>query len=263
MKVVILAGGLGTRLSEETTLKPKPMVEIGGMPILWHIMQIYAHHGFKEFAVACGYKSTVIKDFFLNYYVHNSDLTINLATGEHLAHDPKVVDWLVTLIDTGADTMTGGRIKRMQPVIGHQTFMATYGDGVGDVDIRRLVEFHRSHGKLATVTAVRPPSRFGEIVFDGDRVVTFKEKPQTLAGWINGGFFVLEPEVFDYIPGDSSPFETVPMERLANDGQLMAYRHEGFWQPMDTLREKQQLEAMWASDEAPWKVWGRAAALEA
>ena len=254
MKVAILAGGLGTRLSEETTVKPKPMVEIGGMPILYHIMSIYAAHGFKDFLLALGYKGSYIKDYFLNFHHLESDLTIDLATGAVSAHERRVLDWKVQLIDTGAETQTGGRIKRMKPHV-DGPFMATYGDGVGNIDIKALVEFHRSHGKLATVTAVRPPSRFGEIEFDGDRVVSFNEKPQTGAGWINGGFFVLEPEVCDYVEGDHMPFEAAPLEQLAREGQLMAYRHEGYWQPMDTLREKHMLEALWASGKAPWKVW--------
>jgi glucose-1-phosphate cytidylyltransferase len=255
MKVVILAGGQGTRLAEETAVKPKPMVEIGGMPILWHIMNIYAAHGHRDFLLALGYKGSAIKDYFANFYQRDNDLTVDLATGDMVAHERRTVDWRVSLIDTGAETQTGGRIKRMQPHVGNETFMASYGDGVGDIDIAALLAFHRAHGRIATVTAVRPPSRFGEIEFDGDRVVAFNEKPQTSAGWINGGFFVLEPKVFGYIEGDQVPFEAAPLEGLAREGQLMAYRHEGFWQPMDTLREKRLLESLWESGQAPWKVW--------
>jgi len=231
-------------------------VEIGGMPILWHIMQVYAAHGQRDFAVALGYKGQAIKEFFIDYYRHSNDLTVDLASGDIMTHRRKVLDWRVSLIDTGADTQTGGRIKRMAPIVGNETFMATYGDGVGNIDIKALLAFHRSHGKLATMTAVRPPSRFGEIEFaDGDSVVAFNEKPQTSGGWINGGFFVLEPAVFDYIDGDRTPWEREPLERLAQEGELKAFRHEGFWQPMDTLREKQLLEDLWASGKAPWKVW--------
>lgn len=255
MKVIILAGGLGTRLSEETVARPKPMIEIGGMPILWHIMQVYSAHGFREFCIALGYKGHLIKEFFLDYYRHSNDLTVDLATGEVMTHRRQTLDWRVSLVDTGIDTQTGGRIKRMKGLVGAETFMATYGDGVGNVNIRDLVAFHRAHGKLATMTAVRPPSRFGEIELDGDQVTSFNEKPQASGGWINGGFFVLEPEVFDYIEGDKTPFEREPLDTLAREGELMAYRHEGFWQPMDTLREKHLLEALWDSGRAPWKVW--------
>jgi len=255
MKVVILAGGLGTRLSEETTVRPKPMVEIGGMPILWHVMSIYPAYGYRDFQVALGYKGSVIKDYFINYYQRECDLTVDLATGGVATRQRKTLDWKVTLVDTGAETQTGGRIRRMKPDLAGRAFMATYGDGVGNIDIAELVAFHRAHGKLATMTAVRPPSRFGEIEFDGDRVVAFNEKSQAAAGWINGGFFVLEPEVLDYIAGDETPFERAPLERLAAEGELRAYRHEGFWQPMDTLREKHLLESLWASGKAPWKVW--------
>lgn len=255
MKAVILAGGLGSRLAEETTVRPKPMVEIGGRPILWHIMSIYASYGFNEFVVALGYKGEVIKDYFLNFYALNNDLTIDLGTGRTIIHDGNQPNWRIHLVDTGLRTQTGGRIKRLARWIGKETFMLTYGDGVADVDLRRLVDFHRSHGKLATVTAVRPPARFGGLSFDGDLVVRFVEKPQTGEGWINGGFFVLEPGVLDYIEGDDTVWEREPLERLAADGQLVAYKHAGFWQPMDTLREKQLLEALWESGKAPWRIW--------
>lgn len=255
MKTVILAGGLGSRLAEETTVRPKPMVEIGGKPILWHIMQIYSTFGFNEFVVALGYKGEVIKDYFLNFYALNNDLSIDLATGRTQVHDGNQPDWKVHLVDTGLRTQTGGRIKRLARWVGQETFMLTYGDGVADVDLSRLVDFHRSHGKLATVTAVRPPARFGGLSFDGDRVVRFMEKPQTGEGWINGGFFVLEPGVMEYIDGDQTIWEREPLERLAADEQLVAYKHAGFWQPMDTLREKQLLEGLWESGKAPWKVW--------
>jgi len=255
MKVAILAGGLGTRLTEETENKPKPMVEIGGRPILWHIMKIYAAQGFGEFAVALGYRGDVIKRYFLDYAKLQSSLTVNLSSGDVMRRDGRIDDWLVHLIDTGLPTMTGGRIKRLAPVIGRETFFATYGDGVSNVDLKALLAFHRAHGKLATVTAVRPPARFGGLVFDGDQVTEFTEKPQAGEGWINGGFFVLEPGVFDYIEGDDTFFEREPMERLAADGQLMAYRHGDFWQCMDTLRDLRQLESLWASGSAPWKVW--------
>jgi len=255
MKVVLLAGGMGTRLSEETDVKPKPMVDIGGHPILWHVMNIYAAHGFNEFVVALGYKGEMIKEYFLNFHPHTSDLTVHLGTGQVRYHDNKAPDWTVSLVDTGLKTGTGGRIKRLRPWLGEGTFMLTYGDGVGNIDLKALLAFHRSHGKLATVTAVRPPSRFGSVEFDKNRVVEFREKPQTEVGWINGGFFVLEPGIFDYITGDGVAWESDPLSRIANDGQLMAYRHEGFWQPMDTLREKHLLQALWDSGKAPWKVW--------
>lgn len=262
MKVCILAGGAGTRLSEETVVKPKPMVEIGGKPILWHIMNIYAAHGYNEFVVALGYKGEAIKDYFLDFYSLNRDLTINLKTGETNVRRGKQTDWIVHLVDTGIQTGTGGRIKRLKAWLGGETFMVTYGDGVADIDIRRLVAFHRAHGRLATVTAVRPPSRFGGLAFEGDQIVNFVEKPQTGEGWINGGFFVLEPGIFDYIVGEETLWEREPMQRLAIDGQLMSYRHEGFWQPMDTLREKHILESLWESGNAPWKTWRDDAVLE-
>ncbi len=255
MKVVILCGGLGTRLREETELRPKPMVEIGGQPILWHIMQGHASYGFKEFILALGYKGEVIKQYFLDYYHLHSNLTVSLAAGAVTAHDGKREDWLVHLIDTGLQTQTGGRVKQLAPWIGGETFMLTYGDGVCDADIRDLLRFHQTHGRLATVTAVRPPSRFGGLSFDGDLVTEFSEKPQIGEGWINGGFFVLEPGGLDYIEGDDTIFEREPLERLAKDGQLVAYRHTGFWQCVDSLRDVRLLESLWASGKAPWKVW--------
>ncbi len=255
MNVAILAGGLGSRLQEETSIRPKPMVEIGGKPILWHILNIYAAHGFTEFMVALGYKGESIKEYFLNWYALNNDLTVDLSRGRTEVHGANQPAWKVHLVDTGLETQTGGRIKRLRERLSNGTFMLTYGDGVANVDVRRLVEFHRSHGKLATVTAVRPPSRFGSFVLDGGRIVEFVEKPQSGEGWINGGFFVLEPAVFDFIAGDETMWEREPMERLAAEGQLMAYQHEGFWQPMDTLREKRILEDLWAKGKAPWKVW--------
>lgn len=256
MKAIILAGGLGSRLAEETVLRPKPMVEIGGKPILWHIMNIYAAHDVSEFIIALGYRGEVVKEYFLNFYAMNNDLTIDLAQGRTVIHDGRQPSWTVHLVDTGLHTQTGGRVRRLARWLeSDSTFMLTYGDGVADVDIRALLAFHRQHGKLATVTMVRPPARFGGIEFDGNRVLRFTEKPQTGEGWINGGFFVLERRVLDYIDGDDTPWERAPLERLAAEGQLMAYRHEGFWQPMDTLREKRQLESLWESGRAPWKVW--------
>ncbi len=255
MKVVILAGGLGTRLAEETVVRPKPMVEIGGKPILWHIMNIYSAHGYDEFVVALGYKGEVIKRYFMEFSALSSDLTIGLSRGEVTMHRQPGPEWTVHLVDTGVRTETGGRVLRLKDWIGEETFMMTYGDGVADVDVRALVDFHRSHGKLVTVTAVRPPARFGALHFDGELVVGFDEKPQTEGGWINGGFFVLEPGVFEYIDGDDCLWERKPMERLASDGQLAAYSHEGFFQPMDTLREKRLLESLWESGRPPWKVW--------
>jgi glucose-1-phosphate cytidylyltransferase len=255
MKTVILAGGMGTRLAEETGVRPKPMVEIGGRPILWHIMSIYASHGFREFVVACGYKGEMIKEYFRNFFYYDSDLSIDLGTGTVEVHTNRAPGWKVDLVDTGITTQTGGRVKRLAPWIGGASFMLTYGDGVGNVDVAALVRFHRAHGKLATITAVRPPSRFGGILFDGDQILQFSEKPQIGEGWINGGFMVLEPKVLDYLEGDDAVFEKAALERLAADGQLMAFRHEGFWQPMDTLREKQLLESSWQSGNAPWKTW--------
>lgn len=255
MKVVLLAGGIGTRLAEETDVRPKPMVEIGGHPIIWHIMNIYAAATFSDFVVALGYKGNLIKEYFLNFYPHNSNFTVHLGSGRVTYHDNKAPDWTVTLVDTGLHTQTGGRVKRLRPWLDNQTFMMTYGDGVGSIDLKALLAFHRSHGKLATMTAVRPPSRFGSVVFDGHRVVEFTEKPQTKGGWINGGFFVLEPGVFDYIAGDATAWESEPLSRIAVDGQLMAFPHEGFWQPMDTIREKRLLQELWESERVPWKTW--------
>ncbi len=255
MKTIILAGGAGTRLSEETTLRPKPMLEIGEHPILWHIMRMYAFHGFSEFLVALGYKGDVIKDYFLNFYARNADVTVRLGRGENEIHSSSPPDWTIHLVDTGLATQTGGRLRRLSSWIGKETFMMTYGDGVADVDLKALVAFHRSHGKLATITAVRPPARFGALILEEDRVAAFAEKPQTGEGWINGGFFVLEPEVLDLIGGDSTLWEMEPLNTLAARGELMAYRHGGFWQPMDTLREKRLLEELWQSGRAPWKCW--------
>lgn len=255
MKVVILAGGLGTRLAEETTVRPKPMVEIGGKPILWHIMNIYGSHGYREFIIALGYKGEVIKEYFLNYYYHQSDLSINLSTGRVSATNGNIKDWNVRLVDTGLHSMTGGRVHRLREHLGGETFMLTYGDGVSNIDINALVDFHRSHGKIATVTAVRPAARFGGMRFNGHGVEEFKEKPQTGEGWINGGFFVFEPGLFDYLHGDDTVLEGDPLENLAKDGQLMAYKHEHFWQCMDTLRDKHLLDKFWESGNAPWKVW--------
>jgi len=255
MKVGILAGGVGSRLSEETTLKPKPMVEIGGRPILWHIMMIYAAHGFTEFVIALGYKGEQIKRYMAEYCSLASDLRVSLAEGCVTPYNGHHENWIVDLIDTGQRTNTGGRIKRLAPWLGDGTFLLTWGDGVSNLDIRQLVAFHRSHGRLATVTAVRPPSRFGRLEIDGQRVTRFDEKPLSGEAWINGAFFVLEPGVFDYIDGDETLFEREPLEQLARDGELMAYRHHGFWQCMDTLRDKVKLEALWNSGDAPWKVW--------
>lgn len=257
IKTVILAGGLGSRLAEETILKPKPMVEIGGHPILWHIMNLYAAHGFENFVVALGFKGHCIKEYFMHYFASNSDMTINLNTGGIRYHDNRLPNWNVQLLDTGQNTLTGGRLLRLKTHLDKETFMLTYGDGVSNVDINRLLAFHKQHGKLATVTVVRPPARFGTMVFEGDRVAEFQEKPQTGEGWINGGFFVFEPEIFDYLDDDQTILERSPMERLAQDGELMAYKHEDFWQCMDTLRDRNRLEELWQSGDAPWAVWQR------
>lgn len=254
MNVVILAGGLGSRLAEETEVKPKPMVEVGGYPILWHIMKHYAHYGFKEFFVALGYKSEMIKRYFLDYSSLSGSMTIKLASGEIETKSKECEDWTVHLIDTGLQTLTGGRVKRLQSWLSKETFMVTYGDGVSDINLGDLLRFHQSHGRVATVTAVRPPARFGGLIFDGDLVTEFTEKPQIGEGWINGGFLVFEPEVFEYLSGDSS-LEADVLERLAADKQLVAYRHDNFWQCMDTMRDKLLLESLWQSGQVPWKVW--------
>ena len=255
MKVVILAGGFGTRLSEETDIKPKPMIEIGGKPILWHIMKIYSTYGFNDFVICLGYKGYVIKEYFANYFLHMSDVTIDLKNNQMEIHDVKAEPWKVTLVDTGLNTMTGGRIKRVQKYIGNDTFMLTYGDGVANINIKELLEFHKKHGKFATVTAVQPSGRFGALDLKDSQVKAFKEKPKGDGAWINGGFFVLEPQVFDYINGDETIWEREPLEDLAKDEQLMAYKHTGFWKPMDTLRDKRELQVLWESGEAPWKIW--------
>jgi glucose-1-phosphate cytidylyltransferase len=254
MKVAILAGGLGTRLSEETTVKPKPMVEIGGRPILWHIMRIYAAYGFKEFVIALGYRGDLIKDYFLNYHYHARSLTVQLKNGDVSIHEGDSEDWIVHLLDTGADTNTGGRVKRVAEFIGTEPFMLTYGDGVSNINIPKLIEFHRAQKKLATLTAVRPPARFGQMIVEDGKVTEFKEKPQIGEGWINGGFFVLQPEVAHYIEGDQTAWEFESLEKIAADGQLAAYQHEDFWQSMDTLRDVHLLEKLWREGNAPWKL---------
>jgi glucose-1-phosphate cytidylyltransferase len=255
VKVVILAGGLGTRLAEETEIKPKPMVEIGGRPILWHIMKHYAHFGFMEFFIALGFKGEVIKRYFMDYYSLNGNMTIDFSTGKVEMHRKECENWNVHLMETGQDTLTGGRVKRLEFWLKDQTFMVTYGDGLSDIALDELLKFHRSHGRIATVTAVRPPARFGGLIFEGDRVVDFTEKPQAGEGWINGGFLVFEPAVFNYLKGDQSSLEADALERLAADQQLMAFRHGRFWQCMDTLRDKKLLESFWETGRAPWKVW--------
>ncbi len=255
MKAVLLAGGLGTRLSEETSLRPKPMVEIGGLPILWHIMKIYEAAGVDEFIICLGYRGYAIKEYFSNYFLHQNDVTIDFATNETRVHTRRGEKWSVTLVDTGAETMTGGRLKRVAPHLGTDTFCMTYGDGVADIDIAALVAHHRREGRAATVTAVRPPSRFGTLELDGDAVTGFTEKPHGEGSWINGGFFVLEPSVIDRIGGDDTTWEREPLESLARDGQLSAYRHDGFWQPMDTLRDKRHLDELWQAGRAAWKLW--------
>ncbi|NEQ69443.1 MAG: glucose-1-phosphate cytidylyltransferase [Symploca sp. SIO2D2] len=257
MKVAILAGGVGSRLSEETQDKPKPMVEIGTKPILWHIMMHYSQFGFEEFVIALGYKGALIKKYFVDYFALESDLTIDTATGHFERHDNNRSNerWKVDLIDTGLPTMTGGRIKRLRPYLNDETFMLTWGDGVSNVDLSKLLEFHRSHGKLVTMTAARPPARFGHIEINGNQITEFSEKPQASEGWINGAFFVVEPQALDFIDGDATHWEKEPLERLAADGQLMAYKHEDFWQCMDTLRDRVLLEKLWSEQKAPWKTW--------
>lgn len=255
MKVGILAGGAGSRLAEETHVRPKPMVEIGGRPILWHIMRYYAQFGFKDFVVALGYKGDYIKDYFANYVKNANNVKIDFRTGAIDYEQSKDLDWTVELIETGLTTMTGGRIKRLAPYLDGGTFMMTWGDGVSNVDLHKLLAFHKAHGKLATLTAARPPARYGHLQFHGDQIQEFTEKPQTAEGWINGAFFVLEPGVFDYIDGDQTMWEHAPLENLARDGQLMAFKHDGFWQCMDTLREKKILEDLWNGGQAPWKNW--------
>lgn len=254
-KVVILAGGIGSRLAEETESRPKPMIEIGGMPIIWHILKHYSEYGFKEFFIATGYKGDVIKRYFMDYYSLDGSMTIDLALGKVEPLHKKVEDWIVHLMDTGLETNTGGRIKRLQSSLDDSTFMVTYGDGVGDVDLQALLKFHRSHGRLATVTAVRPPARFGGLTFDQDLVAEFTEKPQAGEGWINGGFLVFEPGVFDYIDGDANSLEADALRQLAAARQLVAYRHDSFWQCMDNMRDKRMLESLWQEKQAPWKIW--------
>jgi len=255
MKVAILAGGAGTRLAEETEVRPKPMVEIGGQPILWHIMKHYSHYGFNDFVVALGYKGNYIKVWARDYSTLASNMTVDLGSGQVQSHGNERPNWRIDLVDTGEATLTGGRIKRLRSYLGEGTFMLTWGDGVSDVDLKALLAFHRAHGKLATVTAVRPPARYGYMEFSGDRISRFTEKPQTAEGWINGAFFVLEPPVLEYIDGDDTMWEHAPLERLATDGQLMAYKHTSFWQCMDTLRDKHVLQKLWDSGNPPWRIW--------
>lgn len=257
MKVLLLAGGLGTRLAEETDLRPKPMVEVGGKPILWHIMKIYSKYGFNEFVILLGYKGYYIKEYFANYFLHQSDVTLDISTGKMEVLNNSSEPWKITLLDTGVDSMTGGRVKRAQDFVGDEPFMLTYGDGVSDINIEELVKFHKSHGKVMTMTSAQPDARFGALEISSDnQVIEFKEKPKGEGGWINAGFFVCEPKVFDYITqGDSTIFEQEPLMNLAKDGEIYTYKHDGFWKPMDTLRDKQQLEKLWETKKAPWKVW--------
>jgi glucose-1-phosphate cytidylyltransferase len=256
MKVVILAGGLGTRLSEETTVRPKPMVEIGGRPILWHIMKMYSVHGLNDFIICCGYKGYIIKEYFANYFLHMSDVTFDMSSNRMHVHQQKVEPWKVTLVHTGDEAMTGGRLRNVREFLaGEDAFCLTYGDGVADVDITSLIAFHKAHGRSATITAVQPPGRYGALVMDGDAVSGFIEKPRGDGGWINGGFFVLSPSCIDRIAGDDTVWEEGPLTGLARDGELRAFKHHGFWQPMDTLRDKNQLERMWTEGAAPWKMW--------
>lgn len=255
MKAVILAGGLGTRISEETHLKPKPMVEIGGKPILWHVMKIYSAHGINDFVICAGYKGYVIKEYFANYFLHMSDVTFDMRDNHMEVHERRSEPWRVTIVDTGDATMTGGRLKRVRHYLDNEPFCFTYGDGVGDIDVAAVVDFHRKEGRLATLTGVQPPGRYGSLGITGTGVTSFQEKPAGEGGWINGGFFVLEPKVIDYIDNDATTWERQPMERLAAEGQMGVYKHTGFWQPMDTLREKNHLEELWAAGKAPWKLW--------
>jgi glucose-1-phosphate cytidylyltransferase len=256
MKAVILAGGLGTRFAEETSLRPKPMIEIGGRPILWHIMKIYAAHGVTEFIICCGYKGYVIKEYFANYFLHMSDVTFDMKANEMIVHEKRAEPWKVTLIDTGDESMTGGRLKRVADYVkDEEFFFFTYGDGVADIDITKSIEFHRSHGKAATLTATYPPGRFGALQIEDGQITEFLEKPQGDGGMINGGYFVLSPKVLDCLVDDSTTWEQEPLRTLATDGELMAYEHHGFWQPMDTLRDKQHLESLWQSGKAPWRIW--------
>lgn len=256
MKAVILAGGLGTRIAEESDTKPKPLVEVGGKPLLWHIMKTYSHYGINDFVVCLGYKGYLIKEFFFNYHRHISDMSVDLRTGEHEILNSQSEDWRITLIDTGVDTMTGGRLKRVAKYLDNETFCLTYGDGLSNIDIGAEITFHKQHGKLATVAAVQPPGRFGVLNIDSDdNVTSFEEKPNDEIGWINGGFFVLEPSVIDYIEDDGTSWERAPLANLAKDGQLSAYHHTGFWQPCDTLRDKRELESLWSSGKAPWYIW--------
>lgn len=256
MKAVILAGGLGTRLSEETSTRPKPMVEIGGKPILWHIMKMYSYHGVTDFVICCGYKGYVIKEYFANYFLHMSDVTFDMRNNHMEVHHKRAEPWTVTLVDTGDDSMTGGRLRRVADYVrDDEAFCFTYGDGVGDVNISAAIEFHRQHGKAATLTATYPPGRFGALDIRSKQVISFKEKPKGDGAMINGGFFVLAPSVLDYLDSDATVWEQQPLQRLASEGQLMAYEHQGFWQPMDTLRDKNYLEELWASGQAPWKIW--------
>lgn len=257
MKAVILAGGLGTRISEETHLKPKPMIEIGGRPLLWHIMKVYSHHGINDFIICCGYKGYVIKEYFANYFLHMSNVTFDMQNNSMTVHEQHAEPWRVTLVNTGDDTMTGGRLKRIQKHLRDEKFFAlTYGDGLSNIDITAEIEFHKKHGRMATLCAVAPPGRYGAITLNGDEVSGFTEKPQGDGAKINGGFFILSPDVIDYVSGDDTSWEAEPLERLARENQLMAFDHNGFWQPMDTLREKNYLEDLWGAKKAPWRVWG-------
>ncbi len=256
MKVAILAGGMGTRLAEETDIRPKPMVEIGGRPILWHIMMHYSHHGFNEFSIALGYKGDYIRKWMKDYLSLSDNMTLCAANNEITHHGASHPDWTIDLIDTGQKSLTGGRIKRLQPWLGDKTFMLTWGDGVSDVNLHALIDFHQNHGKLATMTIVRPRARYGHLKLENNQITEFTEKPQTSEGWVNGAFFVLEPEIFDYIEGDDTQWEHAPLERLAQDGELMAYKHDSFWQCMDTLNDKRLLQRLWDTAGAPWKVWG-------